>query len=452
MAHYSGTGFGIYRKMIKFSWTKGILTTALVLSVSVVIYAANLNVAETAGPAVMHDPLPQKTLQALFKQLDNRLAQNKNDYEASLFKAMLYFNSGSLKQAISEIERLTERAPDFHLAHLIKGDILMSRVGSVSDIGSSPLLQGLGKQGHEKLQQLRAEVDARLRAMVEIELGNKVPMQLLGMGESIGTAILVEKQYNRLYVYSRTSAHEPPRLIRDYYVSTGKKPGNKHVRGDLRTPEGVYFVTSWIPDEKLPEKYGIGAFPVNYPNELDRKLGKTGDGIWLHGTERRYYSRPPLDSEGCVVLPNIDLRGLQNEIIPGETPVVITQQVTWLERADWLRQRNEIIQALEQWRLDWESMDTEKYLSHYTADFWSKHHNLRSWSARKRQLARYKTFQKVTLSDIALFAYPQKAKQKPMVVARFRQRYESNNYHGDIRKRMYLRKDGQHWRIMYEGG
>ena len=436
-------------------WSKGLLALILALSVTVVINASNQTeqtIAVAQGSFVSDKKLSRQNLQHLFDQLDRRLRQDKQDHEASLFKAMLYFNTGSTQQALAEIEHLTERAPDFHLAHLVRGDMLLSRYGQVSDIGESPLIKDFGQKGYEKLQLLRAEAEARLRAMVEIELGNKVPLQLLGLGESIETAILVEKKYNRLFVYTRSSEHEPPRLIRDYYVSTGKKRGNKQVRGDLRTPEGVYFVTSWIPDEKLPAKYGVGAFPVNYPNELDRKLGKTGYGIWLHGTDPGFYSRPPLDSEGCVVLPNIDLTGLMNDITPGRTPVVITEQADWLDRNDWQRQRKEIMSALEQWRRDWESMDVDKYLSHYASDFWSRGHTLQSWAARKRYLARSKTYQRIRLSDIALFSYPNRQQQQPIVVARFRQQYESNNYNGDISKRVYLRKDGSDWRIMYEGG
>ena len=437
-------------------WPKALLASTLLLSVSVVIYAANYYQAgsvQASQVASQRDALSGQNLQTIFKQLDARLQRNKHDYEASLFKAMLYFNSGSVQEALTELDQLTARAPEFHLAHLIKGDMLISRVGPVSDIGASPLLRDYGKEGLEKLQLLRAEAEARLKAMVEIQLGNKVPMQLLGLGQSIQTAILVEKQYNRLYVYRRSTENEPPQLIRDYYVSTGKKSGNKRSSGDLRTPEGVYFVTSWIPDEQLPSKYGIGAFPVNYPNELDRRLGKTGSGIWLHGTDQGYYSRPPQDSEGCVVLPNIDLSDLKGDIIPGQTPVVITEKADWLDRDEWQGQRKEIMAALEQWRQDWESMDVNRYLNHYTADFWSGGHTLNSWSARKRELARSKTYQHVKLSDVALFAYPQKTPQQaPMVVARFRQQYESNNYNGDIHKRVYLRKEGATWRILYEGG
>ena len=435
-------------------WQKGLLATALVLSVSVVIYASNNQDSPiTKAQGVLDDPnMSKQHLQHLFEQLDHRISTNKQDYEASLFKAMLYFNTGATQLAMEEIDRLTQRAPDFHLAHLVRGDMLLSRYGQVSDIGESPLMRDFGKQGHDKLQLLRAEAEARLKAMVEVQLGNKVPLQLLGLGKTIETAILVEKKYNRLFVYGRTSETEPPRLIRDYYVSTGKQRGNKQTQGDLRTPEGVYFVTSWIPDEKLPDKYGIGAFPVNYPNELDRKLGKTGNGIWLHGTDPGFYSRPPLDSEGCVVLPNIDLSGLMKDITPGRTPVIITEEADWLDRNQWQQQRREILSALEQWRRDWESMDVDKYLSHYDSKFWSGRYSRDSWAARKRYLAKAKTYQRIRLSDIALFAYPSRKQQQAIVVARFRQKYESNNYNGDISKRLYLRKDGQDWRIMYEGG
>lgn len=436
-------------------WPKGLIAITLVLSVSMVIAASNYYQVENmqSGQVAMHTATwSQQELQSVLQQLDKRLKSNSNDYEASLFKAMLDFNRGDVNQAIEEINALTQRAPDFHLAQLVKGDMLTSRFGPVSDIGKTPLLEKFASQGLEKLQQLRAEADARLKGMLETQLGNKLPMQLLGMGESTETAILVEKKYNRLYVYARTAAQQPPRLIRDYYVSTGKKTGNKQTRGDLRTPEGVYFVTSWIPDEKLPAKYGVGAFPVNYPNELDRKQGKTGNGIWLHGTDPAFYSRPPLDSEGCVVLPNIDLRDLKSEIKPGETPVIITEEVNWLKPQDWQQQRLEILAALEQWRRDWESMDIAKYLSHYSADFWSGVYTYDSWASRKRAIIRHKTYQRVNLSDIALFAYPKKQNQQtPLVVARFRQQYKSNNYSGDIHKRVYLRKDGTQWRILYEG-
>lgn len=425
----------------------------LALSASMAIYAASFQ-NTTSSVNIHHDLLKgqrEQSLQKLMSQIDGRLASNILDHEASLLKVLVSFNKGQLQQAMAEVDRLLKQAPDFHLAHLVKGDMLMSRFGHVSDIGQNPLLQNLTRADHEKLQHLRDEAYARLHASVSKQLGNKVPLQLLTLAPGVDKAVLVEKASNRLYIYERNANGLPPRLVSDYYVSTGKKRGDKNVRGDLKTPEGVYFVTSWIPDEKLPTKYGIGAFPVNYPNEFDQKQGKTGYGIWLHGTDAGYYSRPPLDSEGCVVLTNIDLTALKREIKPGVTPVVITERATWISTVEWQQQRQSIMAALEKWRQDWESLDVERYLSHYDQGFWNSSHTFKSWQARKRLVAQNKTYQRVKLSDISLLAYPDKAGSDPMVVVRFRQQYESNNYRGDIHKRLYLRKQGTEWRIMYEG-
>ncbi|HEB66867.1 MAG TPA: hypothetical protein ENI93_02865 [Gammaproteobacteria bacterium] len=256
---------------------------------------------------------------------------------------------------------------------------------------------------------------------------------------------------HRLYVYTR-DAEGRLHMRQDFYVSTGKLDGNKHRRGDLRTPEGVYFITSHIPPEKLPDKYGIGAFPVNYPNELDRRLGKTGDGIWLHGTESRYYSRPPKDSEGCVVLTNRDLDVLQSELEPGTTPVVISPGVKWLEPEDWQARRRELLAAIEAWRRDWEQRDLSRYLSHYADDFWARGYDLPRWQKRKRAVFAGKTFQKITLEDLTLLAYPRQNDTDPeIVVARFTQDYRSNNYESRMRKRLYLKRVDGEWKIWYEG-
>ena len=240
--------------------------------------------------------------------------------------------------------------------------------------------------------------------------------------------------------------------VNDYYITTGKLVGDKSVKGDLRTPEGVYFVTSWISPDKLPAKYGIGAFPVNYPNELDKHNGKTGYGIWLHGTDKGSYNRPPRDSEGCVVLTNIDLESLKSEIIPGLTPVVITNKVEWIDYASWQKERQSILQAVEDWRVDWESMNVNKYLSHYGKDFWSLSHNLKSWSARKRLLAKNKTYQSITLSELSVLVYPKKKNDKrEIAVVRLQQNYKSNNFRSEMYKRLYLTKKDNDWKILYEG-
>jgi murein L,D-transpeptidase YafK len=443
-----------------------VLLAALLGSLSVALYAAHMRLQnaslQVARPAERGEPLQesstagpstQERLDRDLARLETRLSKHPKDYEASLLKGLLYFKSGKLADALDELNRLTHRAPKFQLAYLIRGDLLLAQTQTVTDIGRSPLIASL-KGEDKRLQQLRDEARVRVQAYLSSLQQRMLPQALLDMGDSIKTALVVDKRTHRLFVYGKDEKGDGSlHLIRDFYVSTGKLMGNKTLRGDLRTPEGVYFVTRHIPEDKLPDEYGDGAYPTNYPNEYDRHLGKTGGGIWLHGTAADYYSRPPLDSEGCVVLTNVDLDAVGRYVRPGRTPVVIADGVKWLRPDQWKAERRALLATLEQWRKDWESGDVDRYLDHYADDFWSGDLDLARWDARKRRIARTKTYQKIRLDDISLFAYPPSATDgREIVVADFRQDYRSNNFSSDMAKRLYLaREDGQ-WKILYEGG
>ena len=393
---------------------------------------------------------------SVLNKLEKRLRVYPKDHEAELLKAVLYFRSGKLELALDELDKLIKKVPDFQLAYLLKGDMLLSKFSGTNNLGQTTLLASLipnlGNNKKQQLSFLREEAQLRLRALLNTKKRNTLPRQILALGKSVKKALLIDKKANRMYVFSRKESGGLFEEVTDYYITTGKLVGDKSAKGDLRTPEGVYFVTSWISPDKLPSKYGVGAFPVNYPNELDKHNGKTGYGIWLHGTDKGYYSRPPRDSEGCVVLTNIDLESLKSEIKPGITPVVITDKIEWIDYASWQKERKTILQAVESWRVDWESMNVNKYLSHYGENFWSSSHNLKSWSARKRLLARNKTYQSVKLSDMSVLVYPKKKDTgKEIAVVRLKQDYKSNNFKSEMYKRLYLTKKDNSWKILYEG-
>ena len=393
-----------------------------------------------------------KSHKRLIAELNQRIRVYPKDYEASLLKVFAYIDSAEYAKAESLLDKLIEETPEFSLAHLIKGDLLAMQVRPLLGIGKNEILEKVARSKYQQeLGNLRDEMDIRLKNYHNQFVSTKIPQALLLMSQSVDTAILIDKSKNRLYLFKRQNDLLPPKLIQDFYVSTGKLRGNKTVRGDLKTPEGVYFITRFIPDSNLPDKYGIGAFPVNYPNELDNKLGKTGYGIWLHGTTSDSYSRPPLDSEGCVVLPNIDLASIKHLITPGKTPIIIAESLQWIEFDEWSRTRKDVLASIESWRNDWQSLDVDKYLQHYDENFWSGSHNLSSWRARKKSLARSKKYQKIKFDDISLFAYPGEAAEEAIVVARFRQSYQSNNYNSEMHKRVYLAKNDNNWKILFEG-
>ncbi len=388
---------------------------------------------------------------AFLERLERRLQDNPDDFEASLFKALLYFQTGRLDPAVAELQGLTRRAPKFQLAHLVLGDLLLARFDQVGALGGSKLLQHLDSEKEQQVEQLRREARARLKGYLALVDGVEVPKALLSLSQNTKYALVVDKSKNRLYIYRNLGPALPPELVDDYYIVLGKKTGDKFKEGDLRTPNGVYFVTSYLPDEKLPPLYGTGAFPVNYPNEFDRRMRKTGNGIWLHGTDKDFYSRPPLDTEGCVVLTNEEFDRIGQYVEIGRTPVVISEQVEWVSSRDWLDRNVEIQATLESWRQRWEQADLAGYLQMYSEKFWAKGHDTTSWGRYKKAVFAGKSFQKIDLSDISLLAYPKVADGTPMVVANFTQHYRSNNYNGDMRKRLYMVKEKGRWKVLYEG-
>ena len=143
----------------------------------------------------------------------------------------------------------------------------------------------------EKVDDLRAEALLRVRACRERPNGERVPRYILQMHSEQKHALVVDSRRSRLYVFENVGGR--PQYIADYYVTLGKNGMEKTREGDQKTPIDVYHVTANLPRQKLTDFYGAGAFPINYPNAWDKRLGRNGHGIWLHGTPSDTYSRPP---------------------------------------------------------------------------------------------------------------------------------------------------------------
>ena len=152
------------------------------------------------------------------------------------------------------------------------------------------------------------------------------PAPLLHIAD--GSAIIVEKSTHRLFFY------EGERLVKSVKVTTGKKRGDKQIEDDLKTPEGVYFLTEFLEDEELLAKYGARAIVLDYPNPVDKFQGKTGYGIWVHGTDDPPRLERPYDSRGCVVMLNSDVVELSEMVALNSTPVVIVENLEFASREE----------------------------------------------------------------------------------------------------------------------
>ncbi len=374
--------------------------------------------AAPAEPRIFSDSGPEPMLARVFSEIE----QNRLD------------------AALVQVETLLEAYPKFRLGHLVRGDLLLARGRAIDTLGNA------ANAPAGKLADLREEATARLRAYRDKPLTNYVPRYLMQMQPEQRYAVVVDTQKARLYLYQNIDGQ--PRFVADYYISHGKAGTDKAREGDKKTPIGVYHVTASLPRQKLTDFYGSGAFPISYPNEWDRRNGRNGHGIWLHGTPSDTFSRPPKASDGCVVLANQDLDALAKNLQIGTTPVIISNSIEWLSLDDWQNERTALSRSIEAWRTDWESLDTEKYLRHYSARFLSGSQDHGRWSAQKRQVNAGKLWIKVATENISMLRNPGR---EELVVVTFVQDYRSNNLGNRMKKRQYWIKEDGAWKIIYEG-
>ena len=356
--------------------------------------------------------------------------------EQPLVDGFLELGRGRVDAALGSLDELVSRQPDFALARLVYADLLAIKSGHIDDLG---LLKA-----DDEVAGLRHEAQARLARYLEAPPAEARPAELLRLS-SASSVIVVDVERFRLYLFDNRGGQ--PRLSQDYYISIGKAGADKRREGDEKTPVGVYRVSSYLPGSKLPDMYGPGAFPIDYPNPWDRRLGRTGSGIWLHGTESERFSRAPLSSLGCVTLANVDFLALRDRVEVGRTPVVVVDGVDWQEPARIEAARSELDAAVERWRRDWESLDTDRYLSHYGRDFQTEGMDLARFAAYKRRVNQSKRFIRVGLSDVAIYAYPG---EEATVLVEFQQAYESDSFRSRTRKQQFWRRGGDGWKIVFE--
>jgi hypothetical protein len=194
---------------------------------------------------------------------------------------------------------MVERNPNYKLAHVLQGDLLMARAGK-------PVAFAAKLASVETMAPIQDEARVRMQRYLDAPPVNYLPAALLQLGPRQAHALVIDTSRSRLFVYANDLGR--PRYVTDFYISLGKNGVDKTREGDQKTPIGVYTILSL--KDKLPDFYGRGAYPLSYPNDWDRENGREGHGIWLHGTPSDTYARPPRATDGCVVLTNEDLARL----------------------------------------------------------------------------------------------------------------------------------------------
>lgn len=365
-----------------------------------------------------------------------------NIAESLLIRSLLEISQGNIQQALHTTDELIRAVPNFKLAYLVRGDLLMAQGKYLQAFGSAD------SNPIDGIKDLQEEARARIERYLSKAIQDKQPDLLLAPNEQQKHIIVVDTSKSRLYLYQNTDNRL--RYMADYYVSVGKNGVIKQSEGDKRTPIGVYFARTKL-NQQLPDFYGEGAYPLNYPNEWDRQNNRKGSGIWLHGTPSSTYSRPPRASDGCIVLSNEDLKSLAPVLQSGKTPVVIVNNLDWMEASSSkiAEQKTRLHDALDTWLNDWRAQDTEKYLAHYSRNFSSGGYNYQQWAEHKQRVQTGKPDVEISISDVSMFSYPDSDRQ--LVVVDFIQDFKSPVLKNRMHKRQYWIQENNSWKIIYEG-
>jgi murein L,D-transpeptidase YafK len=349
--------------------------------------------------------------------------------ESQLISAMDDIRAGRSAQALGKLTRLTREQPNFRLAQFLYAGLLAARSGKrgIMPDESDPALKDLLEEA--RFRQLQARFTPP---------PGTVPGNVLKLSAEYPYLVVVDLPNARLHLFEnkvRDGVGEL-KLIRSNYAGMGRNGYGKKASGDLRTPVGIYHINGWKPDDQLPELYGAGALPTNYPNLWDQFRLKTGYGIWLHGVPRTTYVRAPHSSEGCVTMANDDLVSIKPYLLGTNAPLILSDKVEWTPKADIARVNDAFMGRIEDWRRKWAAIDTEGYLAFYGDDFTTDGMNKADFVAHKRRVNATKRSIEIKLTDMSLYRYP----GEPMMLAEFTLNYRSDNFSSIAKKQQYWRQ------------
>ncbi len=130
--------------------------------------------------------------------------------------------------------------------------------------------------------------------------------------------IHIDKQTMTLTLYGTDGS-----TIATFGVSTGKVPGNKRRRGDMRTPEGTFRITQIQDASGWTHDFGdgLGVIEGAYGPYFLRLETPGFRGIGIHGTHKPS-SIGTRDSEGCIRLLNNNIDSLAHMVSVGMTVII----------------------------------------------------------------------------------------------------------------------------------
>jgi murein L,D-transpeptidase YafK len=259
----------------------------------------------------------------------------------------------------------------------------------------------------------------------------------------------VDASKSRLYWFENRSGIDGRlqlHLVKETYISVGINGVGKDKEGDGKTPLGVYFILRNLPGEGLPDLFGVGALTLNYPHAVDVMRKKTGSGIWLHGTPSAQYARAPESTDGCVVLSNPEMGRLLQMPDLRMTPVIIAEQLEWVNADQAEQTWTAFKPVLDQWLQARNGRDPEALKTHYSPRYEQDGMALAQvWPRLAQTTLGHNQSQPLELVSVLNW----KDQDHTMVVTM--KDPNQNHPQGTAYLRMYWQKENGQWRLVFQG-
>ncbi|MEM6406502.1 MAG: L,D-transpeptidase family protein [Pseudomonadota bacterium] len=272
-------------------------------------------------------------------------------------------------------------------------------------------------------------------------LAQTLPAHIFSRGVEQAKVLLVDKAARQAHLVEIQG--DQPVSVRTYTdLLFGENDGPKVVAGDKKTPEGVYQVTRYLSGTELDARYGAGAFPLNYPNPVDRIEGRAGSGIWLHGRDDA--DQEKIVTRGCVAFTNPDIAGLQ-DILTESTPVVLASQIDYVAADTYIRERARLLGLLDDYLKAWRAGDSAALNGLLHSDFQAGGKDRAAWLERKKWIHQAVPQRVINAQDVQILR-----ESEDQVMYQYVQSYCADNIYTRGTKQLYFKAQNGQLKLVTE--
>jgi murein L,D-transpeptidase YafK len=134
------------------------------------------------------------------------------------------------------------------------------------------------------------------------------------------TSVQVHKSDRTMYLL-----HDG-KVLKKYGVSLGGNPvGPKQFEGDMKTPEGAYYITHRNPNSRYHLSLGISYPSPDQQTFAESQGKKPGGDIFIHGAPPQSVRRKVTEQDwtaGCIAVSDKEIEAIYAMVKPG-TPIYI---------------------------------------------------------------------------------------------------------------------------------